>query len=159
MWDFSCVPCCPIATVNQQCIMLWLSFAISASFFTLALPVSQFAGLWFCYVWPSDSPWEMIFWLVCCSGLDAQPSLWGAGQASSSCSTLSHYTRVPRAASLSGLRASSTRWGGHWISSLGSKGQLHELNELKPWHTAAHTNRQGLTLTLGQCQQWDGLKK
>lgn len=42
-------------------------------FFTLALPLSRALVLRYR---SSDSQWEMIFCLVCHSGLDAQPSCW-----------------------------------------------------------------------------------
>ena len=82
---------------NQWFIMPWLSFPVSAYLLTLALPVSR-ALVLICR--PSDSPWGMIFLLVCHSGLDAQPSSWGAGQAFTSCSRSSHCTQVLREASL-----------------------------------------------------------
>ena len=90
-------------------------------FFTLALPVSR-ALVLTCR--SSDSQWEMIFWLVCHS--DAQPSLWDAGQAFTSCSSSSHCTQVSRELLSSCpnylwtmTRAIMLKKGRHWLFFLG----------------------------------------
>lgn len=121
-------------------------------FFTLALPVSR-ALVLICR--SSDSQWEMIFWLVCHSGLDAQPSLWGAGQAFTSCSSSSHCTQVSRAASLFLPTLSLDHDSDHHAQDgktpnffLGLRGPTAWAQRAKT--LGAHTDY--------QCKQWERLK-